>query len=78
MISESEYISLFESHNKPLCFCPYNDYVTAYTAETKSLSIDKDKYFQFMDNILMVDRKTPQQIRDGCILSGLFNRIFNM
>ena len=35
---------------------------------------ERDRYLEFMNNVPMSDRKTARELRDGCILSQLFNR----
>ena len=35
---------------------------------------ERERYLEFMNNLPMSDRKTSRELRDGCILSQLFNR----
>jgi hypothetical protein len=35
---------------------------------------ERERYLEYMNNVPMSDRKTPRELRDGCILSQLFNR----
>jgi len=35
---------------------------------------ERERYLEFMNNVPMSDRKTSRELRDGCILSQLFNR----
>ena len=53
---------------------PQSDIDAALRIEKSVKQNERELYLQYMNNVPMSDRKTPRELRDGCILSQLFNR----
>lgn len=56
---------------------PQADIEAAIQIEKRVRQTDRELYLEFMNNFPMSDRKTARELRDGCILSQLFNRHIN-
>ena len=59
-----------DSHLQP----PQADIEAALKIEKSVKPSERDRYLEYMNNVPMSDRKTARELRDGCILSQLFNR----
>ncbi len=59
-----------DSHLLP----PQADIDAALQIEKSVKKNEMDLYLEYMNNLPMSSRKTPRELRDGCILSQLFNR----
>ena len=53
---------------------PQADIDAALKIEKSVKQNERDRYLEFMNNVPMSARTTPRELRDGCILSQLFNR----
>ena len=56
---------------------PQEDIEYARWVESKAQQYDINLYMKCMNNLPMSERKTNQEIRDGCILTGVFVRIID-
>lgn len=59
-----------DSHLLP----PQADIDSALQIEKSVQSNETSLYLEYLNNFPMSERKTPRELRDGCILSHLFNR----
>ena len=59
-----------DSHLQP----PQADIDSALTIEKSVKQNERERYLEYMNNVPMSARKTPRELRDGCILSHLFDR----
>ena len=59
-----------DSHLLP----PQADIDAALKIEKSVKPSERERYLEYMNNVPMSARKTPRELRDGCILSQLFNR----
>lgn len=53
---------------------PQSDIDAALKIEKSVKQNERERYLEYMNNVPMSDRKTARELRDGCILSQLFNR----
>lgn len=53
---------------------PKQDIDSALRIEASVKESERAIYLQWMNDFPMSDRKTPRELRDGCILSHEFNR----
>ncbi len=51
---------------------PKEDIEYALTIERNVKKSDKSLYLECLNHIPMSKRTTPQELRDGCILTGIF------
>jgi len=54
---------------------PQADIDAAFEIEKNVAQDDRDLYLEFMNGVPMSARKTPRELRDGCILAQLWKNI---
>lgn len=54
---------------------PQSDIDAAFEIEKNVAQDDRDLYLEFMNGVPMSARKTPRELRDGCILAQLWKSI---
>ena len=54
---------------------PQADIDAAFEIEKNVAQDDRDPYLEFMNGVPMSARKTPRELRDGCILAQLWKNI---
>lgn len=59
---------MFDSMKEKIYWTEQQHLKSQLKAEQKYLKTDRDRYIECMNGKLLVDRKTPQEIRDGLIL----------